>query len=94
LGRYNADIIRFAILTNHYSSEINITRDLFIIASKRVYYFYSLLKEIDDIIGNNKIAEGNNLLKDMIDKMNDSFRTNLDNNLNIANFIADLFQTP
>jgi len=90
LERYNADIIRFAILTNHYSSEINITRDLFVIASKRVYFFYSLLKEIDDIIGNNKIAEGNNLLKDMIDKMNDSFRINLDNNLNIANFIADL----
>lgn len=90
LERYNADIIRFAILTNHYSSEINITRDLFIIASKRVYYFYSILNGIDDIIGDNKIVEGNNLLSNLIDKMNNSFKTNLDNNFNISNFIADL----
>ncbi|MCX8057940.1 MAG: cysteine--tRNA ligase [Spirochaetes bacterium] len=49
LKLYQADVIRYIVFSNHYSSPINFSLEIFKNASKRVYYFYSTLEKIYDI---------------------------------------------
>lgn len=46
LAKYDSDVIRFALLNNMYSNDIDITDDLLPQAQKHVYKMYSLLHEI------------------------------------------------
>ncbi len=46
LAKYNSDVIRFALLNNMYSNDIDITDDMFPQAQKHVFKLYSVLNEI------------------------------------------------
>ena len=82
---YGADVIRYMILSFSYSSNINIEESNLLNAEKRVYYYYSTLKKVKDILtkgtpGKNHINENvvkacEQFEKDFIEGMNDNFNS-------------------
>ena len=47
LARYTVDIIRYVVLSHHYSSHIDFSEDTFRDAEKRVFYYYKTLYKAD-----------------------------------------------
>jgi cysteinyl-tRNA synthetase len=92
LNSYHPDIIRYAILSYNLSSPIDFNKDLFRIARKRVYYFYTTLKEIDDIIKDNegKSADTVNHLGTTNDEMIAKFENAMNDNFNFSKVMANL----
>ncbi len=82
--------IRYSILIQSYSSEIDFTRELFAVARKRMYYFYKTLYKIDELIkDNNGIAS----IKDMpviIEKFEENFIEAMNDNFNTAKVFANI----
>ncbi|MEG2351144.1 MAG: cysteine--tRNA ligase [Bacilli bacterium] len=101
LKQYNNEVIRFTLLRNSYTSDINITDGLFEEGEKHLYKFYSILNN------NNKNSDHdltvkwvNNLKKEEMAAMNDNFNSSLAISIlfnyftelenNITNFDFDL----
>ena len=83
LKSYLPEEIRYAILTHNYSSNIDFSKDLFLNARKRLFYFYTtlskminLMKEVNTVVDTDKtpklIIE---LDKKFTEFMNDNFNT-------------------
>ncbi|MCX6823024.1 MAG: cysteine--tRNA ligase [candidate division SR1 bacterium] len=83
LNDYNADIIRYVILSYNLATPMDFNPEMFKIASKRVYYFYKSLNMIDDFLSQNKDVAGgkdqligeqiHNLESDFVNAMNENF---------------------
>lgn len=87
---YQPDVVRFAILSVHFSSPLDFTPELFEIAEKRVYYFYRTLNAVRSFIDKNKSSGGINLLKDFSDSIVTDFESAMNDNLNTALAISNL----
>ena len=77
LKKYDSEVIRYAILVNHYTSTQDLGDEALKLAEKNLYYFYNVLSTI-------KECEQNNDLKD-------KFYESMDDDFNSAKVIADLF---
>lgn len=82
LKKYHPEIIRFALLQTNYKNDVNITDDLFVIASKHMIDFYKTLAEIES---KNLTSKKENKL---IEK---SFNDAMDDDFNTAKALANLF---
>ena len=82
LKKYHPEIIRFALLQTNYKNDVNITDDLFAIASKHMIDFYKTLAEIES---KNLTSKKENKL---IEK---SFDDAMDDDFNTAKALANLF---
>lgn len=83
---YNYEVIKYLMLSKHYTSDIDITDDEFKIAENHMYYFYKTIKKMNDFIskekGDNKgtIIENNiteTIRENFIDAMDDDFNSSL-----------------
>jgi|YNPMSStandDraft_1061717.scaffolds.fasta_scaffold00224_6 cysteinyl-tRNA synthetase len=88
---YQPDIIRFIVFSNHYSSPINFSLDIFKIASKRVYYFYSTLEKIFEMsikfrFTNSFLIDESNIIKEIDVSLLKSDLNNFKNNNNFKNY--------
>jgi cysteinyl-tRNA synthetase len=88
--KFHPDIIRFTILSNHYSSNIDFAESIFMTSSKRVYYFYKTLRTVNQLIKAHAPAHETNRLPDVIDGIQADFRSAVMDNFNTARAIANL----
>ena len=90
LDIYNPEVIRYAMVSKNYSSDIDLGEKEFILAEQHLYYFYNTLKSINEFLkNNNEMVEiedsvADNIRKDFIEAMNDDFNTPV----TIANLFA------
>lgn len=95
LKKYHPDVIRFATLSFHYMSPINFSDALFSEVNKNVYSFYKTLNKVDKFLEKNDIKDfddnKNNFLPECIANLKTKFNKDMDNNLNTAKVLANLF---
>ncbi len=77
LKTYDGEIIRYAILVNHYTSTQDLGDEALKLAEKNLYYFYNSLNTIQDYEPNDTLVE--------------KFYESMDDDFNSAKVIADLF---
>jgi len=88
LDKYGADVLRYMIFSFAYNSNFNFEETNFLNAEKRVYYYYATIKRISDMLASEATDD-----EDFFKKTGDfvkSFSTNMDDNFNAAQVIADL----
>lgn len=86
---FHPDIIRFTVLSNHYSSHIDFSENIFRTSSKRVYYFYKTLKQVDELIADGPVPDETNCLPDVIAGIQTDFRNAVCDNFNTAKALAN-----
>ena len=89
LENHDAESIRFAILSVHYSSPMDFTDDTFHEAELRLYYFYRTLEIIGRLAKPGEIRD-DNVYKKIADTMIGSFDDAMDDNLNTAVALSHL----
>ena len=78
LKNYDSEVIRFAILVNHYTSTQDLGEQALSQAEKSLYYFYNCLSSIDETIQKSD---------DLVNK----FYESMDDDFNSSKVLADLF---
>ncbi len=80
---YNPEVIRYAILVNHYTSTLDLGESAMLLAEKNLYYFYNALCKIDSALKDYEQKDSDEIVKIFTECMDDDF--------NSAKFIAELF---
>ena len=91
LEKYNPEVIRYAIISKNYSSDIDLGESEFALAEQHLYYFYNTINKINKFLEQNKemkevaneVADG--IEEKFIEAMNDDFNTPVA----IANLFTD-----
>lgn len=95
LKKYFPEEIRYAILTHHYSSNIDFSGDLFLNARKRLYYYYSTLLKIEKLTKNINFNKSEEKIPKIILNLEKQFIKFMDDNFNtprVISEIADVFK--
>lgn len=92
LEKYNPEVIRYAILEKHYSTDIDLNDKVFSLAEKQLYYFYNTLAKINEFssIYENK-ANGKVIDNSIVEDVEKSFVASMDDDFNTAAAISDMF---
>ncbi|MDD3371093.1 MAG: cysteine--tRNA ligase [Alphaproteobacteria bacterium] len=86
LKKYSAEVIRHAMLSRHYSADVDISDKEFLLSEKSLYYFYNTLNDIDAFLAAHPataeplsgIGEvGHTVRDDFISAMDDDFNSSL-----------------
>lgn len=88
LAKYDSDIIRFALLRNTYSTDIDITDSFFPDAKRHIYKMYSVISDIKKLSYDTPDAGPT---EQMIEKIVNEFETAMDDNFNTSSVTAALF---
>lgn len=89
LAKYDADVIRFALLNNMYSNDIDITDNFFANAMRHVYKMYSVM----DAAGAREYPDANaDQTATMVQTITDEFRSAMDDNFNTYGVIVNAFK--
>lgn len=88
LAEYDADVIRFALLRNTYSADIDITDNFFTDAKRHVYKMYSVIADVNSRSYDKANPE---CTGQMVDRITTEFETAMDDNFNTSSVIASLF---
>ncbi|MBD3242112.1 MAG: cysteine--tRNA ligase [Chitinivibrionales bacterium] len=86
LAEHVPDVIRYVILSHHYSSNIDFSHDSFRNAEKRIYYFYRTLAAVTAFLAEHDHATPNEERRtgDLLEQ----FAAAMDDNLNTAKALA------
>jgi cysteinyl-tRNA synthetase len=90
LNLYNPEVIKYAMLEKHYSTELDINDKVFAVAEKHLYYFYTILNKIDIMLTNTEYTSGNTQ-DEIINRIEENFIKAMDDDFNTAAAIAELF---
>lgn len=82
LEKYTNEAIKFALLSNNYRNDINITDELFPDAEKHLTEFYTVIKAVEEKFGKGKT--GNNAI-------DDKFNADMDEDFNTALALSELY---
>lgn len=82
--------IRYAILTHKYSSAIDFSDDLFRNVRKRLYYFYSTLAKMNEVIGASGKSDESATVPENIAKLESRFIEFMDDDFNSPRVISEL----
>lgn len=89
LEKYNPEVIRYAIISKNYSSDIDLGESEFVLAEQHLYYFYNTMNSI------NKFLEENTEMKEVTNEVADSIRPDfieaMNDDFNTPVVIANLF---
>ena len=86
LNEYNAEIIKYTLLTNNYRSDINVIDGMFENNEKQIYKMYRTFNQVDSLIfGNNVLID-----QDLEKKLTSEFKETMDNDFNTSLAIANL----
>lgn len=93
LNQHHAEVIRHAMLSRHYSADVDISDREFSLSERHMYYFYNTLKEIDVFLSENK-ATGEKLSvpDDLSQSIGKAFVEAMDDDFNSSLAISQLFQ--
>jgi len=86
LDKYDAEVIRYVMLSKHYSTEIDMNDKEFAVAEKQMYYFYNTLRKVDEFLNSKELKEviDSEIEKEFVEAMDDDFNTSVA----IANLFA------
>lgn len=92
LEKYNPEVIRYAMLEKHYSTDIDLNEKVFSLTEKQLYYFYNTLAKIYEFISTygNK-ADGKVIDISIIEDIERNFIASMDDDFNTAAAIAHMF---
>jgi cysteinyl-tRNA synthetase len=90
LDKYEADVLRYMILSFAYNSNCNFEETNLLNSEKRIYYFYSTLKKINFLLGKCTSNEPVEQMEKTLDGFAVSFRESMDDNFNTAGALAAL----
>lgn len=91
LEKYNYEVIKYVILSKHYTSDIDLLDGDFSLAENHMYYFYTTIGAMKEFIANNKNAEVTTLRQDDISEtIIPEFIKNMDDDFNTAAALANL----
>ncbi len=82
LKKYTNEAIKFALLSNNYRNDINITDDLFPEAEKHLTEFYALIKAVEDKFGKGKKGNAG---------IDGKFNADMDEDFNTALALSELY---
>lgn len=86
LEKYNYEVIKYTLLTKHYSSDINITDEDFKNAEKQLYYFYNTIKEIKKL----EYIESDKIEDEVLSSIIPKFEEAMEDDFNTAAAISNL----
>lgn len=89
LEKYDADVIRFALLNNMYSNDIDITDNFFPNAMRHVYKMYSVMNAVR---GRQYPAANADKTAQMVQNIADEFHSAMDDNFNTYSVIVNAFK--
>ena len=89
LSRYNPEVIKYAIVSKSYSTEIDLKDSEFVLAEQHMYYFYNTLKAIENFLANN--IEMKEVPNEVADNIETKFREAMDDDFNTPVAVANLF---
>ncbi len=84
LEKYDAEVLRYAVLVNHYTSTLDMGDSSLKQAEKNLYYFYNIIKNIEQ-------ARKDSIVQDYDESVLNMFIDCMDDDFNSAKFIAELF---
>lgn len=90
LDKYHPDIIKLVLLSNKYSSDINITEEMFQIFSTKLYDIYKTFSIVDKNSSNEIMNDEK--YKKVLFLVNEQLKKVMDNDFNTPLAIADLFE--
>ena len=104
LNLYNYEVLKYVMLSKHYTSDVDILDSDYILAESHLYYFYNTIIKMQDFIkmyNGDKNSEGleddlsNNIEKDFIEVMDDDFNTTaaISNLYNIFKYINNIIKS-
>ena len=82
LKKYTNEAIKFALLSNNYRNDINITDDLFPVAEKHLTEFYAVIKAVEDKFGKGKKGNAG---------IDGKFNADMDEDFNTALALSELY---
>lgn len=89
LSRYNPEVIKYAIVSKSYSTEIDLKDSEFALAEQHMYYFYNTIKAIENYLAAN--PEMKEVANEVADNIEAKFREAMDDDFNTPVAIANLF---
>lgn len=87
LKKYDSDVIRFALLRNTYSSDIDVTDNFFADARANIYKIYSVIAGIPTKIDNINLEKTEKLISNFVSE----FENSMDDNFNTSAAFAVIF---
>jgi cysteinyl-tRNA synthetase len=87
LDEYDAEVVRFLLLSNHYASPLEVNKDLLTTAEKHMYGFYRELDGMRQLVAEEDVAAVDLTKSEMLK----GFFAAMDNDFNVSLFLADLF---
>lgn len=72
--KYHPEVVKFALLSNSYRSDLNLTDEVFELAQKHIYNFYKVLKEVEDNFSLNDMIN-HEYDQRVMEALNDDFNT-------------------
>ncbi|HAT72120.1 MAG TPA: cysteine--tRNA ligase [Elusimicrobia bacterium] len=91
LAKYQADVIRYMILSFSVSSNVNFSEDNLSAANKRVYLYYQILQQVDELLSRHPgEASGKPTGVPAIDSFKNDFTGAMDDFFNTAKVISTL----
>ena len=91
LEKYNAEVIRYAMLEKHYSTAIDLNEKVFSLAEKQLYYFYNTLLKINEFLKVNDSSNGKVIEPSIVENIQKNFNDSMDDDFNTATAISELF---
>lgn len=88
LSKYDADVIRFALLRNTYSTDIDITDNFFPDSVRHIYKMYSVIRDVKTRSFDSANTDKTN---EMLARIVSEFETSMDDNFNTSGVTASLF---
>lgn len=90
LKMYHYEVLKYVMLSKHYSSDIDILDSDYITAEKHMYYFYNSIKLMEEFIEANATESGDTLDDSMNEKIVSEFIEAMDDDFNTPAAIANL----
>jgi len=89
LEKYNPEVIRYAIVSKNYSSDIDLGESEFVLAEQHLYYFYNTINSINKFLEKN--TERKEVANEVADSMEAKFVEAMNDDFNTPVVIANLF---
>lgn len=92
LKKYNYEVIKYVMLSKHYTSDIDLLDKDYALAESHLYYFYTTIKNMNKFIQeNNGDKNGESVENDLSENIIPKFIDVMDDDFNTAAAIAELF---
>ena len=91
LKLYNYEVLKYVMLSKHYSTDIDILDSDYVLAEKHIYYVYNTIKLMQEFINNyNGNDNGEIIANEITDTIKEKFIEAMDDDFNTPSAIANL----